>query len=102
MEQKKASLTHMPRDSGMRLDRSQNRKQWQEYLNRGIKDFNDVHTMQNIVSLLQIYDLKQLLFEQLFSRRIQVLLDKYTLEFIQIINVTTIPFNKAKYQVNLS
>ena len=66
-------------------------------MSRPFKEFNDVHSMQDIASLLDRYDLYQMLFEQLFSRRIQVLLDKYTLEYVKVINVTDIPFNMTKY-----
>lgn len=97
VEAQKAGITFMPKHGNMRLDRSQSKKQWAEYIQAGIQGFNDVHSMQNIVSLIERYDQYQLVMEQLFSRRVQVLLDKYTLEFVHILNVTVIPFNTSKY-----
>lgn len=87
----------MPKHGNMRLDRSQNKKQWGEYIQAGIQGFNDVHSMQNIASLIERYDQYQLVMEQLFSRRVQVLLDKYTLDFVRILNVSLIPFNTNNY-----
>ena len=97
VEAKKASITFMPKNGNMRLDRSQNKKQWAEYIQAGIQSFNDVHSMQNIVSLIERYDQYQLVMGQLFSRRVQILLDKYTLDFVRILNVTDIPFNARNY-----
>ena len=54
VEAQKAGITFMPKHGNMRLDRSQSKKQWAEYIQAGIQGFNDVHSMQNIVSLVLV------------------------------------------------
>lgn len=75
-------------DPGKRIDRQQTKRRWARiFTGSGVSGYNDMHTFHDIKGLFGRYNFYQLLFAELFSRRVALLLNKYTLEYTRLINV---------------
>lgn len=70
-----------------RIDRSKTKKQWAKLFSWDLKMYDDVHTMQDVEGLFSRYNFLQELMKQLFNRRVELFVDKYTLEFTDLLDI---------------
>lgn len=70
-----------------RIDRSKTKKQWAKLFSWDLKKYDDVHTMQDVGGVFSRYNFLQKLIKQLFNRRLELFIDKYTLEFTYLLDI---------------
>jgi len=85
-DEKRARLVKVP--LYRRLDRAQSKIKWYRSIRGGLKDINDLHSFQGAHALFERWNLFEEIFERIFDRKMSLLMDKYCLEYTQLLNVT--------------
>ncbi len=85
-DEKRAGLVKPPLRG--RMDRSETNITWYRTIRNDLKGISNMHSFQDAQSLFGRWNLFEEIFSILFDKKMNLLLDKYCLEYTQLLNIT--------------
>ena len=71
-----------------RIDRANSKLRWYKVITEGLNGITDVHSMQGAQGIFGRWNLFQELFKKILDTKMKILLDKYTLEYTEMLGIT--------------
>ena len=84
--EKRAKLVKVPlRD---RLDRAQSKAKWSRIIRNNLKGISNLHSFQGAQAVFERWNMFEEIFARVLDLKMSLILDKYCLEYTQLLNVT--------------